>query len=84
MLRLTKMLHGTGNIVVLDYGFFALQELVDMKKKGVYEAALVKEGIYRPRYIDVEKSGITSQTRILGIWIHFAVILTMFLFISSL
>ena len=77
------MLHGTGNIVVLDSGFFALQELVDMKKKGVYEAALVKEGRYRPRYVDVEKSGITSQTRILGIWIHFAVILTMFLFISS-
>ena len=34
MLHLTKMLHGTGKIVVLDSGFCVPQGLVDMKKKG--------------------------------------------------
>ena len=34
MLHLTKMLHGTGKIVVLDSGFCVPQGSVDMKKKG--------------------------------------------------
>ena len=66
MLCLTKMLHRTGNIDVSDSGFCVLQILVDIKKKGVYGAALIKKMWYWPRYIDGEKSRINSQTRVLG------------------
>ena len=46
MLCLTKMIHGTGNIVVLDYGFCVIHGLVDMKKKGVYGVTLIKKRRY--------------------------------------
>ena len=52
ILRLTKKLHGTGEIVLLDSGFCVLQGLVDIEKKGVYGAALTKKRWYWPRYID--------------------------------
>ena len=52
MLRLTKKLHITGKIVVLDSGFYVLQVLVDIKNKGVYGDALIKKRRHLPYYID--------------------------------
>ena len=40
------MLHDTGKIVVFDSGFYIIQVLVDIKKKGVYEAALIRKSQY--------------------------------------
>ena len=40
------MLHDTGKIVVFDSGFCIIQVLVDIKKKGVYEAALIRKSQY--------------------------------------
>ena len=35
-------LHGTGNISVLDSGFFVIHVLVDENKNGVYGLDLIK------------------------------------------
>ena len=63
MLRPTKKLHGTGNIVVLDYDFCVLQGLADINKKGEYGVALNKNIWYWPRYIGGEniKSHFTEK-----------------------
>ena len=55
MLRLTKNLLRTRNIVVLDYGFCFLQGLLDINKKGVYGSALTNKSPLLPRYIHSEK-----------------------------
>ena len=55
MLRLTKMLHGPGKIVVLDYDLCVLHGLMCMQKKGVHLAALTKKRRYRNFYVDGEK-----------------------------
>ena len=55
MLLLTKILHGTGKVVVLDSGFCVIQVLVDIKNKGVCRAAIIKKRRYQLRCIDGEK-----------------------------
>ena len=40
---------------MLDSGFCVLRELLYLKKKGVYGAALIKKRWYRLRYIDDNK-----------------------------
>jgi hypothetical protein len=42
LLRLTKTIWGTAKLVVLDSGFCALQGIVELKKRGVFAAALIK------------------------------------------
>ena len=42
MLRCTKILHGTGKVIVLDSGFCVLQGVIELKKRGVFSAALIK------------------------------------------
>ena len=55
LLRLTKALHHTGKVVVLDSGFCVLSALVDLKKVGVYLAAVVKKRRYWPKHVHVEE-----------------------------
>jgi len=55
LLRLTQQLWGTGKVVVLDSGFCVLKGLIELKKKGVFAAALIKKRKYWPRYIDGER-----------------------------
>ena len=43
LLHLTDPVWRTGKFVVLDSGFCVLQDLVEMKKKGVYTHALIKK-----------------------------------------
>jgi Transposase IS4 len=52
LLRLTKQLWGTGKVVVLDSGFCVLQGLIELRKKGVFAAAIVKKRRYWPKHID--------------------------------
>jgi Transposase IS4 len=52
LLHLTKPLWGTGNVVVLDSGFCVLQPLIEIRKKGVFAAAVVKKRRYWPKHID--------------------------------
>lgn len=42
LLRLTRPLWNQGKIVVLDSGFCVLKGIVELKKKGVFAAALIK------------------------------------------
>jgi len=42
LLRLTKTIWGTAKLVVLDSGFCALQGIIELKKRGVFAAALIK------------------------------------------
>ena len=43
MLRCTKPLQGTGKVVVLDLVFCVLKGVVELKKRGVFAAALIKK-----------------------------------------
>jgi len=49
MLRMTEPLHGSGKCVVMDSGFCVAQGIAELKKKGVYGAALIKKRRYWPK-----------------------------------
>ena len=55
MLRLTKNIHSTGNIFVLDSGLCVQRGLVYIKNNGVYGTVLIKKRWHYQRYIDGEK-----------------------------
>ena len=44
MLQLTRALWSTGYGVVIDIGFCVIRGLLEMRKRGVYESALIKKG----------------------------------------
>jgi hypothetical protein len=52
LLRLCKPLWGTAKMVVLDSGFCVLKGIVELKKRGVYAAALIKKRRYWPKHIN--------------------------------
>lgn len=52
--RLSDSLSGTGKVVILDSGFCVLKGLVELRKKGIFAAALIKKRRYWPKYIDGE------------------------------
>ena len=51
LLKMCKVLFGTGKIVVLDSGFCVLAALVALRNFGVFAAAVIKKRRYWPRYI---------------------------------
>jgi hypothetical protein len=51
LLRLTRSLWGTAKVVVLDSGFCVLQGIVELKKRGVFAAALIRKRRYWPKWI---------------------------------
>ena len=55
MLRLTKNIHSTGNIFVLDSGLCVQQVLVYIKNNGIYGTVLIKKRCLWQRSIDGEK-----------------------------
>jgi len=52
LLRLTRSLWNTTKVVVLDSGFCVLQGLIELRKKGVFAAALIKKRRYWPKYVN--------------------------------
>ena len=54
-LRLTKPIHGTGNVVVMDSGFCVLKAIIELRKAGVFSSALIKKRRYWPRYVKGEE-----------------------------
>ena len=52
LLRLTRPIWGGGKVLVLDSGFCVLQAIVELKKKGVFAASLIKKRRYWPKYIN--------------------------------
>ena len=51
LLRLTRPIWGSSKVVVLDSGFCVLQGIAELRKKGVFGAALIKKRRYWPKYI---------------------------------
>ena len=44
LLRLCKPLFHTGKLVVLDIGFCVIHAIIELKKRGVFAATLIKKG----------------------------------------
>ena len=51
LLQLTKPVWSTGKVFVLDSGFCVLQAVVELMKKGLFAAALIKKCRYWPKYV---------------------------------
>lgn len=51
LLRLTLPLWHTSKTVVLDSGFCVLKGIIELRKKGVFAAALIKKRRYWPKHI---------------------------------
>ena len=54
LLRLTSSIEGRGSIVVLDSGFCVLKGIIELRKRGIYAAAVIKKRRYWPKHIDGE------------------------------
>ena len=52
LLRLCKPLLFTGKVVVLDSGFCVLRAIIELKKLGVFAAAVIKKRRYWPKHVD--------------------------------
>ena len=55
LLQLTKPFWHSGKVFVLDSGFCVLKSLIELQKKGLYAAALIKKRRYWPKYIPGDK-----------------------------
>ena len=51
LLHLSKPVHGTGKIFILDSGFCVLQGPIKLKKRGCFAHALIKKWRYWPKHI---------------------------------
>ena len=51
LLRLTRPVWATGKVFVLDSGFCVLKALVELKKKGLFAAALIKKRRFWPKHV---------------------------------
>ena len=51
---MTESIWHSGKVVVLDSGFCVLQALIEVKKKGLFAAAVIKKWRYWPKHIDGE------------------------------
>ena len=49
LLCLTKPVWGSGKIFILDSGFCVLKAIIELKKKGVFVAALIKKQHFWPK-----------------------------------
>ena len=54
MVTTKKPLWGTGNVVVMDRGFYVLEELISMGEKGVSGSALIKKRRYWTKGVPTE------------------------------
>ena len=48
MLRYTRPIWNCAKLVIMDSGFFVTKGLVELRKKGVFGAALIKKRRYCP------------------------------------
>ena len=48
LLRVLEPIFTRGNVVILDSGFCVLKGIVELKKRGVYASALIKNGSIGP------------------------------------
>ena len=51
LLRILEHIFTRGSVVVLDSGFSVLKGIIELKTRGVYASALIKNHRYWPKYI---------------------------------
>jgi hypothetical protein len=51
LLRLCKPIYSRGFVVILDSGFCVLRGIIELRKKGVFAAAVIKKRKYWPKYV---------------------------------
>ena len=71
LLCLCKSLYFSGKVVVLDSGFCVLQALVELKKLGVYAAAVIKKRRYWPKYVkgdEMDRYMANKEIGDVGVW----------------
>jgi hypothetical protein len=51
LLRLCKSIYSRGFVVILDSGFCVLQGIIELRKKGVFAAAVIKKRKYWPKHV---------------------------------
>lgn len=66
LVRLTKDMHGTGRVVVLDSGFSSLRGLLELKKRGLYASIVIKKKRYWPKYIPGDELDARASTLAIG------------------
>ena len=66
LLRITKAIHGSGKVVILDSGFCVLEGIVHLWKVGVYASALIKKRRYWPKYIKGDDIKSYFATKVVG------------------
>jgi hypothetical protein len=60
MLRMCKPIFHSGNLVILGSGLCILQSIIELKKVGVFAAALIKKQRFWPKYV-TNGNAITSH-----------------------
>ena len=50
-----KLIHSLGKLSVLDSGICILQGIIDLRKVGVFSAAVIKKRRYWPRHVPDQK-----------------------------
>ena len=66
MVRMTKPIHHTGKVVVMDSGFCVAKGIVEMEKKGVFGQALIKKRRYWPKFIPGDEIDQAFQDKEIG------------------
>ena len=51
LLRLCKSIYSRGFVVILDSGFCVLQGIIELRKRGVFAAAVIKKRKYWPKHV---------------------------------
>ena len=63
LLRMTRPIHNTGRLVILDSGFCVLKGLVELGKVGLFASALIKKGATGQTTSEEKKSRSTSKIK---------------------
>ena len=66
MVSMIKPLWGTGEMLIIDSGFFSLEGLIPIVEKDVLGLTLIKERRYWPKGVPVEE--ILWHIKKLGLW----------------
>eukprot|EP00957_Ditylum_brightwellii_P176348 13428119-Ditylum_brightwellii.AAC.1 len=54
LLRLYESIYSTGKVIILHSGFCVHNATINLRKKGVFASALIKEQRYWPKHVDGE------------------------------
>ena len=62
LLRLTRPIHNTGKVVILDSGFSVLDAIVALKQRGVFATTILKKRRFWPKYCPGDDINLTMTS----------------------